>query len=87
MERDATGMLGVEGDLRDARTVAQVDEDQATVVAAMPYPTGKRNLAPDVLASQLATGMGMHAVGIHVNPPVSAAPCRAGGLPADSAPA
>ncbi len=69
--------VGVELQLREALAVAQVDEDQAAVVAAVPDPAGERDGLADVLAPKLAAGVRVHAE--HVIPllfrPV---PCRAG---------
>ena len=59
------GVLRVKGDLRHAVAVAQVDEDEAAVVAAVPDPAGERHGLADVLAAQLAAGMGVHGVGVH----------------------
>ena len=65
MEGGAAGVLGVEGALRHARSVAEVNEDEATVVAATPDPAGERNLLADVLATKLARGLGVHGVLVH----------------------
>ena len=62
VEGGAAGVLGVKGDLRHAVAVAQVDEDQAAVVAAVPDPAGERDGLADVLGAQLATGVGVHGV-------------------------
>ena len=64
LEGVAVGVLGVEVDLRDALTVAQVAEDQAAVVAATAHPTGEGNLLADIGGAELATGAGVH--GMHV---------------------
>ena len=53
--------VGIELELREARTVAEVDEDQAAVVAAAPDPAGKGDLGADVPAAELATGVRVHA--------------------------
>ena len=64
------GALGVEHELQQPRAVAQVDEDQAAVVAAAVYPTGDADLAARVGGAQLAApaiavavrcGRGLHA--------------------------
>ena len=77
VERGAAGVLGVERDLRHARAVAQVDEDEAAVVAAVPDPAGQRDGLADVLGAELAAGVGVHREG-HLYPFVSSAPCRDG---------
>ena len=80
MERLAAGVLRVKGDLRHAVAVAQVDEDEAAVVATVPDPAGQRDRLADVLAAQLAAGVGVHGVGVHVQSlSRPAAPCRTGG--------
>ena len=68
VERVAAGVLRVKGDLRHAVAVAQVNEDEAAVVAAVPDPAGQRDRLADVLAAQLAAGVGVHGVGVHVLP-------------------
>ena len=73
--------LGVEGDLRHARAVAEVDEDEAAVVAAVPDPAGEGDLLADVALAELSAGAGVHGVRIHFVPLVSAVPCRNGRLP------
>ena len=76
----AAGVLRVKGDLRHAVAVAQVHEDEAAVVAAVPDPAGERHLLADVLAAQLAAGVGVHGVGVHLQClSRPAAPCRTGG--------
>ena len=47
------------GDLRDARPVAQVEEDQAAVVAAAVDPAREGDLFSGVAGAQFATGMGL----------------------------
>ena len=46
--------LGVDDELADAGLVAQVDEDEAAVVAALRDPAGERVPLPDVLGPELA---------------------------------
>ena len=58
-----TRELGVEGDLGHALAVAQVDEDEAAVIAAVPDPAGEHDLLADVLGAQLCAAMGMHGMG------------------------
>ena len=62
LESIAIGVLGVEVDLRDALTVAQVAEDQAAMIAAAAHPTGEGDLLADVGGAKLAAGVGVHAV-------------------------
>jgi len=62
-------VLGVEDELRDAVAVAEIDEDQA--VAVPPggvHPSGQGDGLADVLASELAAGVGSMrgAGGVHV---------------------
>ena len=47
----AVGVLGVEGELRDALAVAKIAEDKAAVIAATTHPTGEGNLFAHVLAA------------------------------------
>ena len=47
-------VLGVEHELRDARLVAEVDEDEPAVIAAARRPAGERHLAALVLGPRLA---------------------------------
>jgi len=56
------GGIGIENDLRNARTVAQIDEDETAVVTPAGNPAGKRHRLADILATQLATGMRVHGV-------------------------
>ena len=56
----AVRMLGVEGELRNALTVAKVAENKTTVVAATAHPTGEGDLFAHVLAAKLAAGTGVH---------------------------
>ena len=74
VERLAAGVLRVKGDLRHALAVAQVNEDEAAVVAAVPDPAGQRDRLADVLAAQLAAAVGVHGVGVHVQS--LSRPCR-----------
>ena len=74
----AARVLRVKGDLRHALAVAQVNKDEAAVVATVPDPTGQRDLLPDVLAAQLSAGVGVHAVGIHMMPFSSCRPVSYG---------
>ena len=46
------GVGRIEGDLRDAVAVAQVDEDQAAVVAAAMHPAGELDVAADVVGAR-----------------------------------
>ena len=46
--------LGVDDELRDARVVAQVDEDEPAVVPARVHPARERQRLPDVLGPRLA---------------------------------
>ena len=46
--------LRIDHELCDARVVAEVDEDEAAVVAPARHPPGERQLAPDVRRSRLA---------------------------------
>ena len=48
------GLGLVDDDLRQAVAVAQVDEDEPAVVAAAMHPAGDPDLAPGVVAAQLA---------------------------------
>src|SRR5207248_3829089 len=48
----------LEHDLREARSVAQVDEHRPAVVASVVHPAEQHDLAPDVPGGQLAAGMG-----------------------------
>ena len=87
VERGAAGMLRVEGDLRNALAVAQVDEDQAAVVAATPHPTGEGHLLANVLEAKLVARMRVHGVDLgHKNLLIRAAPCRYGRLAVQMAP-
>ena len=83
----AVGVLGVEGELRDALAVAKVAEDKAAVVAATAHPTGEGDLFAHVLEAKLAAGTGVHGMLIdgtglaHTSDPplwICAAPCRSG---------
>ena len=83
----AVGVLGVEGELRDALAVAKVAEDKAAVVAATAHPTGEGDLFAHVLAAKLAAGTGVHGMLVdgtglaHTSDPplwICAAPCRSG---------
>ena len=65
VESDPARMLGVKGNLRQARTIAQVHEDKTTVIAAVPHPSGERDLPTDVLATKLTAAVRMHAVHVH----------------------
>ena len=65
VEGGATGVLGVEGALRHAGAVAQVDEDEPAVVATTPHPAGERDLLADVLAAELAGGARVQRVLVH----------------------
>src|SRR4029079_19395966 len=49
------GRLGMEDELHDPRAVAQVDEDQAAVVAPPVHPAGHAHGLPDARGGQLAT--------------------------------
>ncbi len=48
------GLVGVEDELDDAGAVAQVDEDQAAVVAAAVNPAGDADLGADPVGQHLA---------------------------------
>ena len=83
----AVGVLGVEGELRDALAVAKVAENKAAVVAATAHPTGEGDLFAHVLAAKLAAGTGVHGMLVdgtglaHTSDPplwICAAPCRSG---------
>ena len=83
----AVGVLGVEGELRDALAVTKVAEDKAAVVAATTHPTGEGDLFAHVLEAKLAAGTGVHGMLIdgtglaHTSDPplwICAAPCRSG---------
>ena len=83
----AVGVLGVEGELRDALAVTKVAEDKAAVVAATAHPTGEGDLFAHVLEAKLAAGTGVHGMLIdgtglaHTSDPplwICAAPCRSG---------
>src|SRR5262249_56956995 len=54
--------LGVDDELHDAGVVAQVDEDQAAVVATTRDPAGDRDSAADVVRPELAA--------VEITPPV-----------------
>jgi hypothetical protein len=49
-----TGMLGIEDDLRDAGVIAQVDENQAAVIAAAIDPAVELDSTAFVGGTQLA---------------------------------
>ena len=51
-------VLGVEHDLHQAGRVAQVDEDEAAVVAAAVHPPGERDRLAGVLDPECPRGMG-----------------------------
>jgi hypothetical protein len=53
-------VVGVEDDLQQAIAVAQVDEDDATVVAPAMDPAGNRNLLTDQLFIDLAAVVRTH---------------------------
>ena len=55
------GRTGVEHDLDDALPVAQVDEDDAAVVAAVGHPAAQGDLGPFVAGPETAGVMGSHA--------------------------
>ena len=81
VKSSAAGVLRVEGALRHARAVAQVDENQATVIATTPHPASEGHLLADVLGAQLSCGMGVHGKGIgHRASSICAAPCSYGRL-------
>ena len=89
----AVRMLRVEGELRNALTVAKVAENKATVVAATAHPTGEGDLFAHVLAAKLAAGTGVHGMLVdgtglaHTSDPplwICAAPCRSGRRRTDS---
>ena len=71
----------VEDELYEARTVAQVDEDQIAVVAPAGHPAGEAHLAADVGEAQLAGQRRAQLAGRcsarHVSPP----PLPPSGLP------
>src|SRR5438270_13417801 len=48
------GGVGVKYELDDARAIAQIDEDQAAVIAATVHPAGNTRMGPRALRSQLA---------------------------------
>ena len=52
------GVLRVRHHLRDAVTVAEVEEGKVTVVAAPMHPAGQRHALADMLGAKLATGVG-----------------------------
>ena len=55
---DGGVFLRAEDDLGDARAVAQVDEDDAAVVAARIDPAGERGGLAHVGGAELVAGMG-----------------------------
>ncbi len=60
-----TDAIGVDHDLGVAGAVAQVDEDQAAVVAVVPGPAGQHDVFAVVRRTQLAARRGMHGVLVH----------------------
>ena len=54
--------IGIDHHLGIAITVAQVDEDEAAVVAGVPRPTAQSHLLVHISRTQLPAGGGMHAV-------------------------
>ena len=83
----AVGVLGVEGELRDALAVTKVAENKAAVVTATAHPTGEGDLFAHVLAAKFAAGTGVHGMLVdgtglaHTSDPplwICAAPCRSG---------
>ena len=57
--------LWMQDDLHDARSVAQVDEDDAAVVAPSVDPAGQRDIGPSVFASQVAAVVALEHCGLH----------------------
>src|SRR5206468_996644 len=56
-------LVGLEGDLRDARSVAQVDEDEAAVIAARRNPAEEHDALAGVGGAQRAAVVGSLEVG------------------------
>ncbi len=54
--------IRVHHNLGVAVAVAQVDEDEAAVVAGMPRPAGERHLLVHIISTQLPTGSRVHAI-------------------------
>jgi len=54
--------IGIDHHLGIAITVAQVDEDEAAVVAGVPRPTAQSHLLVHISRTQLPAGGGMHAI-------------------------
>ena len=54
--------IGIDHHLSIAITVAQVDEDEAAVVAGVPRPTAQSHLLVHISRTQLPAGGGMHAI-------------------------
>jgi hypothetical protein len=50
------GPFGIKDDLRQPKPVAQVNEDELSIVAAVSYPTGYDHLVSDVGVPQIAAG-------------------------------
>ena len=59
VERLGARKLRVERALRETLTVAQVDENETAVVAAVLHPTIQRDGSANVAGAQLATGVGV----------------------------
>ena len=54
------GAIGIEDDLQQALAIAQVDEDDATVIAAPVYPPGNRDCPADLGTVDVAAVMTAH---------------------------
>ena len=59
VERLGARKLRVERALRETLAVAQVDENETAVVAAVLHPTIQRDGSANVAGAQLATGVGV----------------------------
>ena len=58
------GGVGINRHLGDAEAIAQIDKDQAAVIAAAVHPTGQGDLFADMIQRQFATGMCLQHIGI-----------------------
>lgn len=47
-------ILGLENNLRESKTVAQINEDQATMISASVHPAGKGHLLAEIFFCQIA---------------------------------
>ena len=68
-DRERRGIGGIEANLRDAVTVAQIDEDQSAVIAAAVHPAGEFDLTVDVVRAQRSTRDAREFRMGHVRPP------------------